>query len=80
VNADGSALLFFFVKFYLFHEGQQGFPVQIPFLLELRGWRIFAAAQLHGDFQTVAMQVVVVLHPTWTTSHTCKEHIRLQMA
>lgn len=47
---------------YLFHVGDQRLPVHVPFLLELRGVGIFAAAQLHRDFQTVSMEVVVVLH------------------
>lgn len=52
----------FFCELYLFHVGQKGLPVEIPFLTQLRSIRVFAAAQLHGDFQAVSIQVVVVLH------------------
>lgn len=66
-------LIFFltsiYCKLYLFHVGQKGLPVQIPFLMQLRGLRMFAAAQLHGDFQTVSVEVIVVLHPPWITWH-----------
>ncbi|TNN34946.1 hypothetical protein EYF80_054894 [Liparis tanakae] len=45
VNTEGNL--------YLLHVGQQGFLVQIPFLPELGGGRILAAAQLHGLFYDV---------------------------
>lgn len=51
-------------KLYRLYVGHQRLPVQIPFLMELRSQRIFAAAQLHGNFQTVSIEIVVVLHPS----------------
>ena len=49
---------------YLFHIGHQRLSVHVPLVLELRGRGVFAAAQLHGDLQTVSVEVVVVLHPS----------------
>ena len=49
---------------YHFHVGHQRLSVHVPLAPELRGRGVFAAAQLHGDLQTVPVEVVEVLHPS----------------
>jgi hypothetical protein len=38
--------------------------VQFPFFLQLLGFGVFTARKLHGDFKTIGMDIIKILHST----------------
>lgn len=51
--------------FYLLNEGEERFPVILPFLLKLGRHWVLAAGQLQSDLKAVSPNIVVILHPPW---------------
>lgn len=50
---------------YLVYKLKQSSSVLFPVLRQFLGRRILYTTQLNGHFETVGVQVVPVLHPTW---------------
>ena len=38
--------------------------VQFPFFLQLLGFGVFTARELHGDFKTIGMDIIKIFHST----------------
>lgn len=50
---------------HLLHVGEESRLIVSPFLSQLGTMGVLATRQLHRDLKAVAVQVVVVLHPSW---------------